>query len=224
MFSSNNERQKWQMMELPDGISTSEGNWYHITDKQIRSYIPGLLDRYPLKTIIKEADVWVRSADGLSLFLFFVLVYLTVDPLIAAVCSVVFFFIWFYNTSAFVFISATPLVKALTNDGFVYVGSAILMMGIAFNGSLFSLELDLSFTALWYAIALFFLLKVGLLRLLIRLFQARTARPAYMMSDRILNMLLIRYAMKTGKLPENIEKMEDELIRIANYHKNRATK
>ena len=212
---------KWQMMELPDGITTSDGNWYHITSEQIEKYTPGLLKRYTLERIIKEADSWVKSADGLSLLIYFILVYVSVTPWIAAAISVVFFLIWFFNTSAFLSVAASPVIKLITTDGFIYVVSAVLLMGIAFNEVVASFGISVEFNALWFGLVLFFLFKVGLLRLLIRLIQSKRGKSTIEVQDRILNMLLIRYGMKSGILTGKISDMENRLIEIANYHKTR---
>ncbi len=221
MSSQRTDGFKWQMMELQDGITTSNGNWYHINSEQIENYAPGLLKKVPLEWLIKEADAWVKSADGLSLFLYFLLVYVSVDPLIAFFISVAFFLIWFFNTSAFLNLISSPLIKLLTTDGFVYVASAVLLMGFAFNDAISSFGLDVDFNALWYGLALFFLFKVGLMRLLILFIQSKTKQPLVEMQDRILNMLIIRYGMRHGVLTGNVNEMQDKLIEIANYHKTR---
>lgn len=212
---------KWQMMELPDGITTSDGNWYHITSEQIEKYTPGLLKRYTLERIIKEADAWVKSADGLSLLVFFLLTYLSVAPWLAALLSIVFFVIWFFNTGAFLSVAASPVVKLITTDGFVYMVSAVLLMGIAFNEVIASYGVSVQFNALWFGLILFFLFKVGLLRLLIRFVQSKRGKSNIEIQDRILNMLLIRYGMKSGILTGNVSEMENRLIEIVNYHKTR---
>ncbi|MBO6523823.1 MAG: hypothetical protein JJ971_08365 [Balneolaceae bacterium] len=215
---------KWQMMELSDGITTSNGNWYHITSEQIEKYTPGLLKKYPLERIIKEADAWVKSADGLSLLLFFLLVYVSVTPWIAALISIAFFMIWYFNTSAFLFLSASPVIKLITTDGFAYLASSVLLMGIAFNEFISAYGLSVDFSALWIGLLLFFLFKVGLLRLLIRFIQSRGTNSGIEIQDRVLNMLLIRYGMKSGILTGKISEMQDRLIDIANYHKTRKKK
>jgi hypothetical protein len=221
MSSRKAEGFKWQMMELSDGITTSNGNWYHITTDQIKKYVPGLLKKYPLERIIKEADAWVKSADGLSLFVYFLLAYLSVTPWLAGLISIVFFLFWYFNTSAFVALSASPVMKALTNDGVVYVATAILMIGITLNETLSSLGISVDLSALWYGVVLFFFFKVGLLRLLLRFIQSKSSSRGSEMQDRILNMLLIRYGLKTGTLTKDVKQMQDELIEMANYHKTR---
>lgn len=212
---------KWQMVELSDGITTSNGNWYHITSEKIEKYTPGLLKKYSIEKIIKEADAWVKSADGLSLLLFFMLSYLSVSPLLAAILAVAFFFIWYFNTSAFLNLVSSPVVKLVTTDGFVYTVTGALLIGISFAETIATYGISVDFDALWYGLVLFFLFKVGLLRLIIKFFQSKTSKPVIEMPDRILNMLLIRYGMREGILTGKISEMQDRLIEVANYHKTK---
>lgn len=212
---------EWQMLELSDGITTSNGNWYHITQAQINTYAPGLLKKYPLERIIREADAWVKSSDGLSLFLYFILAYIGINPWISAAAALSFFFLWFFNTSAFVNLASSSIVKTLNNDGFVYVLSAVLLLGIVFNAAIQSFGIYIGMDALLPGFILFFLFKVGLLRLLIKLIQSKREQVQVEMQDRILNMLLIRYGMKAGILTGEVSKMQDRLIEVANYHKTR---
>ena len=215
-------RFEWQMLELPDGITTSNGNWYHITRDGIEKYVPGLLKKKPLERIIQEADAWVNSSNGLALMLFFILVYLSVDALWAFIISLGIYFIWYSNTSVFVNVIATPIAKVLNKDGFIYTVSAIFLIGISLNEMISGIGLDVQFSALWYGLGLFFLFKVGLLSLLIQYIRSKFfGQPKITKPDRVLNMLLIRYGMKHGILTGNVEKMEKELIRIANYHKEK---
>lgn len=215
-------RSKWQMLELSDGITTSNGNWYHITREGIENYLPGLLKNYPLDRIIQEADSWVKSSDGFSLMLFFILAYFSVTPWLAALISLLFYFLWYFNTSLFVNVTATPMAKILNSDGFVYTVSAIFLIGISLSDAISSKWIDVEFRALWYGLILFFLYKVGLLRLLIQFIRNRFfEKPAVSKQDRILNMLLIRYGMKAGILTGKIKEMENELLRVANYHKQK---
>jgi hypothetical protein len=112
-----------------------------------------------------------------------------------------------------------------SNDGFLYALSAVLLIGISIGGTpleLLSLEIDTS--AIWYGIALIFLFKVGLLRLLLKFLSARFSKDSIERHDRILNMLLIRYGMHHGILTKGVNEMQDELIRLRNYHKTRKKK
>ena len=215
-------RFEWQMLELPDGITTSNGNWYHTTREGIEKYVPGLLKKRPLEYIIQEADAWVKSSDGLSLMLYFILVYASVGPLLATVISLIFYFFWYFNTGVFVNVTATPIAKIFTKDGVVYTISALCLIGITMQEMISGFGISIEFSALWYGLVLFFLYKVGLLNMAIQYIRAKFfGKPNVPKEDRILNMLLIRYGMKYGILTGKVEEMEKELIRVANYHKKK---
>ncbi|MBD3616465.1 MAG: hypothetical protein HUJ22_07820 [Gracilimonas sp.] len=215
-------RFNWQMLELPDGITTSNGNWYHITRDGIENYVPGLLKNRPLERIIQEADAWVKSSDGFSLMLFFIVVFFGVTPWLAAAISLVFYFLWYFNTGVFVNVTSTPIAKLLNKDGVVYGVSAIFLIGISINEITAGMGISVEFNAIWYGLILFFLYKVGLLRLMIEFTRKKFfGQPKVSKEDRILNMLLIRYGMKYGILTGEVNEMEKELVRIVNYHKQK---
>ncbi|MEX0856630.1 MAG: hypothetical protein WD016_00680 [Balneolaceae bacterium] len=202
-------RFKWQMLELPDGITTSSGNWYHITSEGIKNYLPGLLQKHSLEKIIREADAWLKSGDILSLMLYFILTLLAVNPYLAALVSIVFFVFWFFNTGAFVMVSLGPVIKVIQSDAFVYTVSGVVLIYFSFTG----LE------AMWVGAGMLFLFKVGLLRLGIKYVLAKQSNLKTQMPDRILNMLLIRYGLKEGVLTGSVKEMEEELLRVINYHR-----
>jgi hypothetical protein len=212
----------WQMLELPDGITTSNGNWYHITREGMEEYVPGLFKEVTLERIIEEADAWVKSSNGLALMLYFILVYASVDALLSFIISLAVYFFWYFNTSVFVNVLTTPIAKVLNKDGFVYTISAICLVGFSMNELLASYGISVEFNALWYGLGLFFLFKVGLLSLAIQFVRNKFfSKPNVTKQDRVLNMLLIRYGMKYGMLTGDVQDMEKELIRVANYHKKK---
>lgn len=210
------------MLELPGGITTSNGNWYHITKQGIENYVPGLLKHRPLERIIQEADAWVKSSDGFSLMLFFIIAFFGVTPWLSALISLGFYFFWYYNTGVFVNVTSTPLAKLLNKDGVVYAVSAFILIGISFGEITSGAGISMDFNVIWFGLILFFLYKVGLLRLLIEFIQKKYfGLPEVSKEDRILNMLLIRYGMKYGILTGEVNEMEKELVRIVNYHKQK---
>lgn len=206
---------KWQMTELPTGITTSNGNWYNITTEQIEEYVPGLLKKHPLKTIIRQADEWITSSNSLSLILYFVLVLLNIDATVSMLVSILFFLFWHFKGSAFASPALGSVFKVINQDGFLYVGSLAVLVYMAFQEQ---------FLALWLGIILFFLFKVGLLQLLIRMIETQKQSNKPEPHDRVLNMLLIRYGIKEGLMPQKIQKMQDNLIEVATYHKTRDKK
>ena len=200
------------MVELPDGITTSNGNWYHTTSKDIQEYVPGLLKKHSIEKIVKNADYWVSSANGLALILYLVLALLGNNAMISAFISVLFFLLWHFNTSAFVTPMLNPIVRLFDFDGFLYITSAVVLIYLSMQGKQ---------TAMWIGLLLFFLFKVGLLKLLINFINSKRQQTGTEHQDRILNMLLVRYGIKEGIYSGNVQGMQDSLFKTINYHKTK---
>ncbi len=203
------------MVEMPNGISTSNGNWYNTTQGQIENYIPGLLKKVSLEEIIKNADNWVSSTNGMALILYLVLALAGGDPRVSFLISVVFFFFWYINTSAFVTPVLNQAMRLFNFDGFVYLSAAGVLIYFSLNDNQLGT---------WLGLGLFFLFKVGLLSLGLKWFSSKSAKPTFTREDRILNMLLIKYGMKEGMYSGGIQEMQDSLFKTINYHKTRKKK
>ncbi len=203
------------MSEMPNGISTTNGNWYSISRDKIDNYIPGLLKKHTLEKIIQQADDWVNSPSGLGLVLYLGLVLAGVDAVISMTASLALFLFLYYKGSAFVTPSLTPVVKLLNMDGFMYLTTTGILIYLAMQGPLL---------AMWLGIVLFFLFKVGLLQLLLKMMSSKKDNKKPDIQDRVLNILLIRYGIKEGIMPATVQKMQDDLIATANYHKTKKKK
>ncbi len=203
------------MSEMPNGITTSNGNWYNISREKIEAYIPGLLKIHTLEKIIRQADDWVSSANSLAMIIYLGLVLARFDATLAMGTSILFFLLWYFKGSAFATPSLGTFLKVLNQDGFMYLASAAILIYLAWQGQLL---------AMWLGIVLFFLFKVGLLQLLIKMMGAKNEKKKPEIQDRILNMLLVRYGIKEGIMPTSVQKMQDDLIEVANYHKIRKKK
>jgi hypothetical protein len=206
---------EWNMVELPDGITTSNGNWYHTTSEHIQKYIPGLLKKHNIQKIVKSADHWVNSANGFALILYLLLAFFGIDAFISAAISLVLFFFWHYNTSAFVTPMLNQLVRLFNFDGFLYGSSAGVLIYLSMQGEQ---------TAMWVGLLLFFLFKVGLLKMLLKWITSKKDNNKVEYQDRILNMLLIRYGIKEGLYSGDIQNMQDSLFKTINYHKTKKKK
>lgn len=200
------------MLEMPDGITTSEGNWYRTTAKQINTYLPGLLKQHRLEKIIKQADAWVKSPEIFGLISFVILVLVGISPLFSFVTSLLVYFLFYVSNSAIVSANLSGLIQKMNNDGFLY---------LLFGGALIYFSFVGPMTALFYGAILLFLYKVGLLRILLKFIGNKINPRKIPHSDRVLNMLLIRYGMKEGIQTPNIQHMENQLFDVAYYHKNR---
>lgn len=203
---------KWNMVELPDGITTSNGNWYHTTSAEIKKYVPGLLKKHSIEDIVKNADYWVGSSNGMALILYLILAATGISALVSALIAVIFFVVWHYNTSAFVIPVLNPVVRLFDLDGFLYVSTAGVLIWFSFNEQ---------YSAMWVGLLLFFLFKVGLLKLLMKWLASKSKKNKPEQQDRILNMLLVRYGMKEGLYSGNVQSMQNNLIKTINYHKTK---
>jgi hypothetical protein len=203
---------EWNMVELPDGITTSNGNWYHTTSDHIEEYLPGLLKKVELEKIIKNADYWVNSANGLSLILYLALALSGLDAIISGVISIVFFLFWHFNTSAFVTPFLNQIVRLFDFDGFLYVAAASVLIFLSMQGNQ---------GAMWIGLFLFFLFKVGLLKMLLKWISTKGKNRKVDHQDKVLNMLLVRYGLREGVYTGNIKSMQDSLLKTVNYHKTR---
>lgn len=203
---------EWDMVELPDGITTSNGNWYHTTGEHIEKYIPGLLKKYDIEKIIKNADYWVSIPNGLSLILYLILILIGVDAFVSGGIAFIVYFTHYFNTSTFVMPWLNPIARLLDFDGFLYLATAATLIYVSMQGD---------HTAMWIGLFLFFLFKVGLLKMLLKWIQSKKANTKATREDRILNMLLIRYGMKEGLYSGTIKEMQDSLLETVNYHKTR---
>lgn len=200
------------MVELPDGITTSNGNWYHTTSKHIQAYIPGLLKKHSLEKIIKSADYWVSSANGFALILYLILALMGIDAVVSGTISIVFFLFWHFNTGAFVTPLLNQIVRLFNFDGFLYVASAGILIYLSMQGEQ---------TAMWVGLLLFFLFKVGLLKIFLKWISSKKKDTKVERQDRILNMLLVRYGIKEGMYSGNIQSMQDSLFKTIHYHKTK---
>ncbi|MFN1835857.1 hypothetical protein AB2B38_011400 [Balneola sp. MJW-20] len=210
MQKNTEEKKGWHMLEMEIGITTSRGNWYRITRDGINKYVPGLLEEISLEKIIRTADIWLESGNGLALVLFFILSLSGTDPYLSGAIALMFYQICYWNVSLFSFLFLTPLVRLLNNDGILYVSQGLVLAYFSYSSM---------FTAFWVGVVIFLLLKVRILGLLTDWFADKFIKIKLPRTDRLLNMILIRYGMSEGKLTGDMQRMEDDLIRIANYHR-----
>lgn len=198
------------MLELPDGITTSDGNWYHITSTGAEKYIPGLLKKYRLERIIQDADAWLKCPDIFALLFYFMLILLSVNPWVSAMAALLFYLLLFFNISTIALPAFSPVARWFHSDGLSYILITVFLIYF----SLFNLK------AMWIGAALVFLLKVGLLRLTLKYITGKIS-SATPMADRVLNMLFIRLGLREGLLNNRVEAMEKQLLQQVNQIKKK---
>lgn len=160
--------------------------------------MPGILKKLSFEELIKKAVTWIDSADSLAMLLYFVLAF-TVNPWIAIVGTFVFHLWWYFNKSAFVNISLTPVLSILGNDFLQLLVAGVALSYLGMSG----MYLLLAFGVLY-----FFLFKIGILRRLWDKIDRNRDGDKLPLNDRVLKMLLIRYSIHEDIAPEEIQKLE----------------
>jgi hypothetical protein len=200
-MASNRFFHSQNVLESNVATVTSGGHWFNATRKAIDEFVPGLLEKQDYEKLILTAVVWIESADSLALILFFGLVFI-LPVWLAVGASIAFYFIWYYNKSAFVSIFMTPLLKFFNHDAFQIGVAAIALSMLGIYGN---------YTGLLAGVIFFFLFKVGLLRLLMDRLEAKRDHAGLPLNDRVLKMVLIRYSIYEDVTPEEVSNMEDHL-------------
>ncbi|MDZ7715825.1 MAG: hypothetical protein U5J95_06385 [Balneolaceae bacterium] len=187
-------------LETKLGIVTRTGQWFHTTQEAIEEFAPGLLQEYDISTLIKDALAWVRSADSLSLTLLMILLFL-VNPWLAALATLSFHWIWYNFKSS--------LVNRFFGKLFSYMNKDAYLLVIAFTG-LSMMGIQEQYLALGIGVIFFFLLKIGLLNMLWDRLSA-TNNQRLSLNDRVLKMVIIKYAIYEGIAPPSVQTMEDKM-------------
>ncbi|MEX0995333.1 MAG: hypothetical protein WD599_07365 [Balneolaceae bacterium] len=180
---------------------TSGGHWFNATRETVKKFVPGLLKRHPYEKLVKNAVVWIESADSLSMVLYFILVF-TTTTLIATLSVILFYLWWFFYKSAFVNIPATPILKFLNLD--------VIQLGVAAFALSF-LGIEGIYAGLLIGILFFFLFKIGLLRMGLERWNAKRSDHTLSLNDRVFKMILIRYAIYEDLNPPEVEHLEKHI-------------
>jgi len=195
-------------METKMGIVTRTGEWFHITSDLIDRYVPGLLDKVSMHVLIKDARAWVRSSDSLSLTLLLgMLLYL--NPWVAATATLAFHWLWYNYKSALANRWLGTVFSFMNTDGYQMVVALIVL-------SLLGVWAE--YLALAIGIAFFFILRLSLLN---KLWDRLTSTKALALNDRMLKMLIVKYAMKENLAPREVQSMERDLTDAALKIKNK---
>jgi hypothetical protein len=187
-------------VETPFGIVTAGGNWFHTTREQIESIAPQIFEHCSLQELILAAEEWVKSTDSLSLLLYFVLC-LILPPVPSALLVLLFFGFWFTQKSALATSYLTTVLRWINKDGTLIITAGIFLSWMGMTNQ---------FIALGIGIVYYFLFKLGLLRWAIQtLF--RKYRKGLPLNDRLLKMLILKYAIRYGIEVPEINQMDRQI-------------
>lgn len=195
-------------METQLGLVTRTGEWFHTTTEDIKEFVPGLLKAVPLKVLIKDAHAWVRSADSLSLTLLLgMLFYL--NPFLAALATLAFHWLWYNYKSAVANRWFGKLFSMMNTDGYQLIIALVSLSLFGMWGKYLALGIGIGF---------FFIFRLGLLN---KLWNKLTANDSITLNDRMLKMLIVKYAMYENVAPAAVQGMEEKFKQTALNIKNK---
>ena len=189
------------ILETPFSTVTSNGHWFHATRDTVNKYVPGLLKKYSYEDLITKSVAWIDSADSIAMLLYFALAF-TVNPWIAIITAPLFHYWWYHNKSAFVNIPFLTVVNLINKDLFQLLIAAVALSFMGISGM---------YLAVSFGILYFFLFKVSLLRRLWDKLDQSSKKDKLPLNDRVLKMVLIKYALYENMPPVEIERLENHV-------------
>lgn len=189
------------ILESPVSTISSAGHWFFATRQTVEKYVPGILKNHSFEELIRKSILWIDSSDSIAMLLYFALAFV-INPWIAAGVTLFFHVWWYFNKSAFVSLSAIPVLKVLHHEFVQLLVAGVLLSFMGIRGM---------YLALIFGIIFFFLFKIGLLRRFWDRFDKKNIKEKLPLNDRVLKMLLIRYSMKENIAPEEVQRLEEHV-------------
>lgn len=194
-------------VDTPAGIFTAAGTWYRTSEQSLRTFAAPALAEPDLTPLLRRSDLIVDAARTLTVWAVPLLL-LALPWMWAAAVAVGLFILLMLTLPAL----ASPTLAAALRLLDPVVGQMLLYMFVL---SLLAARGD--FGALWTGLALFIVLRWGLLTFVLRPVADRLYPPA--LSDRVLRALVVRTALRQGiAMPEVLE-MERSLLTTLNHHR-----
>ena len=191
-------------IETPRGIFTSAGNWFHITSPALEKYAPGLIEIHSLEKMIKQSEVWIRSADNIGIILFMLMLY-TWGLFPALLLTLFFVPLWHINKSSAVSIPLTRLLSVIDKEIVVVIVAMLVLSYMGITGEYLSVFLG---------IALFCVLKFGWLRFAVEWIFGKLLRGTLLLNDRVLKMIILKYAIRENIPVKEVDSMEKEILSL----------
>jgi hypothetical protein len=199
-------------IETELGIVTRNRDWFHITSSHIEQYAPGLLKAVTLETLIRDAEAWIRSTDSLSLLLLLGLLFF-VNPWVAVAVALAFHWVWYNYKSGFVTRGVGKLLAFINSDGFIMITAFVALSLLGVSGQTVAAAVGIIF---------FFLMKLGVLKMGWNAL-AKDYKDTITLNDRVLKMVIIKYAVHEDVAPSEVQDMEqrikDAALRLKNLRR-----
>ena len=190
-------------VDTPKGIFTASGLWFGTTQEALEAYAGPVLERESLPRLLGHAEVWLRSAQVLTLWLLPALL-LLVPPAAAGLSALIFYVGWRSLGPSFVSEAVVKLLRLLDivfAQGLYYV---FVLSLLAARGQM---------TAMWIGLAGFMLLRWGVLATLSAPIVGIIWKSLYALPvpDQVLRAFIIRAALKHRISLPQLDRLEEQM-------------
>ncbi len=201
-------------VELPEGILTADGVWYHTKEEDLRSFAPEVIEHYGISVLLGRSDSWVKLPTTTTLFAL-LLFLLVVPPWLAAVYALAVFLLLSLMSPFVVFFGLIPTVSRLNHP---------IAQGLVYIAVLSYLAASTQMAALAVGLIGFVILRLQFLARMISPLSVRFYKSMSPLSapDLILRNVLIRASLKHGYDAGGLAKMQERMLDIMNYRKKSA--
>lgn len=196
-------------IETPRGIFTSAGNWFHLTSEALERYAPGIMEKHSLEKLVKKSEVWIRSADNIGIIIFMSLLYFQ-DLYLALLITFFFVPLWHINKSTVVSLLLTGILTVIDKEIIVVLVSMVVLswMGIGEQ-----------YLSVFVGIIVFCILKFGWFRFFIEWLYGKLFAGTLLLNDRVLKMMILKYAIKENIPVKEVDAMEKEILSLISRQK-----
>ena len=216
MFQGQNGEQKSRptWVELPEGILTADGVWYHTREEDLRKFAPEVIEHYGISVLLGRSDSWIKLPITATL-LVLILFLLVVSPWLAAFYALAVFLLLSLLSPFVVFFGLIPTVSRLNHP---------IAQGLGYIAVLSFLAADTQMVALAVGLIGFVVLRLQFVTRLISPLSTRFHKAMSPLSapDLILRNVLIRASLKHGFDAGELSKMQERMLDIMNYRKKSA--
>ena len=204
MFKRRDTKPENEFVELPTGIFTASGIWFHTTEADIREFAGGVLDTISLSRLLDQAIIWTRSPDGVAAAVFLAVLF-QAGPVIALIAGVLTHYLWYVFLPVLVSVAATPLMRLLSSvifQGLLYIVVLSYLGNMGFG--------------LWAVVGLvwFLLLRFGLVARSVQAVASRIGEAGLPKADAVLKTLIVRHAIAGMITIPATESFEDRIREI----------
>ncbi|NQV72361.1 hypothetical protein HQ496_04490 [bacterium] len=216
MTSGTTKSSTFSFVELPKGIFTSDGNWYHTTSGDLRSFSSEVLDKIGLSALLQMAGEWSRIPVSVSIWVLPIMLP-SAGLWLGLFATLSLYLVLSVISPSVIIIQVMSLVRGLNHpiaQGLFYV---MMLSYFANTDRMEMLVIGLiGFIAFRWQ-----LVDKILLPVVSRLRRKLSPLPVH---DQILRNVIVRSAQKQGAPLAELDRMEKRVLEIIHYKRRKKKK